>query len=162
MIAFGPVPSRRLGRSLGFNNIPPKVCTYSGVYCQVGRTHTLQVERCPFYEPEDILKSVGKQVKKAIKKGEPTDYLTFAFTVNVEEDLLSITLVHPMRESAVGEFLKKADADLCRNCAQKYEEAQKLQKHYRDEIIDGWLIGTKNIISKKCFLSELTVLKEVF
>ena len=77
MIAFGPVPSRRLGRSLGINNIPPKVCTYSCVYCQVGRTHTLQIERGPFYEPEDILKSVGKQVKKAIKKGEPIDYLTF-------------------------------------------------------------------------------------
>ena len=77
MIAFGPVPSRRLGRSLGINNIPPKVCTYSCVYCQVGRTHTLQHERCPFYEPEDIIKSVGKQVKKAIKKGEPIDYLTF-------------------------------------------------------------------------------------
>ena len=77
MIAFGPVPSRRLGRSLGINNIPPKVCTYSCVYCQVGRTDTIQVERCPFYEPEDIFKSVRKQVKKAIKKGEPIDYLTF-------------------------------------------------------------------------------------
>jgi len=77
MIAFGPVPSRRLGQSLGINNIPPKVCTYSCVYCQVGRTHTFQVERCPFYEPEDIFKSVRKQVKKAIKKGEPIDYLTF-------------------------------------------------------------------------------------
>jgi wyosine [tRNA(Phe)-imidazoG37] synthetase (radical SAM superfamily) len=37
----------------------------------------LQFERGPFYEPEDIIKSVGKQVKKAIKKGEPIDYLTF-------------------------------------------------------------------------------------
>jgi wyosine [tRNA(Phe)-imidazoG37] synthetase (radical SAM superfamily) len=37
----------------------------------------LQVERCPFYEPEDIFKSVRKQIKKAIKKGEPIDYLTF-------------------------------------------------------------------------------------
>jgi wyosine [tRNA(Phe)-imidazoG37] synthetase (radical SAM superfamily) len=77
MIAFGPVPSRRLGRSLGINNIPPKVCTYSCVYCQVGRTHPMQVERCPFYEPEDIFKNVRKQVKKAIKKGESIDYLTF-------------------------------------------------------------------------------------
>jgi len=77
MIAFGPVPSRRLGRSLGINNIPPKICTYSCVYCQVGRTHTLQVKRCPFYEPEEIFKSVRKQVKKAKKKGESIDYLTF-------------------------------------------------------------------------------------
>ena len=35
----------------------------------------------------------------------------FAFTANVAEDLLSITSVHPMRESAVREFLKKAGAD---------------------------------------------------
>lgn len=35
MIAFGPVPSRRLGRSLGINNIPPKVCSYACVYCQL-------------------------------------------------------------------------------------------------------------------------------
>ena len=48
MIAFGPVPSRRLGRSLGINNIPPKVCTYSCVYCQLGRTTKMQVERRPF------------------------------------------------------------------------------------------------------------------
>jgi wyosine [tRNA(Phe)-imidazoG37] synthetase (radical SAM superfamily) len=77
MIAFGPVPSRRLGRSMGINNIPPKVCTYSCVYCQVGKTSKLQVERCPFYEPAEIFKSVKTQVKNALKKGESIDYLTF-------------------------------------------------------------------------------------
>jgi wyosine [tRNA(Phe)-imidazoG37] synthetase (radical SAM superfamily) len=77
MIAFGPVPSRRLGRSLGINNIPPKVCTYSCIYCQVGKTHTLQVERCPFYEPNEIFKAVKKKVKDALREGEPIDYLTF-------------------------------------------------------------------------------------
>ena|GEM_PF-5131990 len=49
MKAFGPVPSRRLGRSLGINNIPAKVCTYSCVYCQVGLTTQMQVKRCAFY-----------------------------------------------------------------------------------------------------------------
>jgi wyosine [tRNA(Phe)-imidazoG37] synthetase (radical SAM superfamily) len=77
MIAFGPVPSRRLGRSLGINNIPPKVCTYSCVYCQVGKTLKMQVERCPFFEPQDIFESVENKAKKAAKKGESIDYLTF-------------------------------------------------------------------------------------
>ena len=54
MIAFGPVPSRRLGRSLGINNIPPKICTYSCIYCQLGRTISMQVKRAPFYEPREI------------------------------------------------------------------------------------------------------------
>jgi len=50
LIAFGPVPSRRLGHSLGINNIPPKICTYSCIYCQLGRTNNLQVERKEFYK----------------------------------------------------------------------------------------------------------------
>jgi wyosine [tRNA(Phe)-imidazoG37] synthetase (radical SAM superfamily) len=36
-LAFGQVPSRCFGRSLGINNTPPKSCSYSCVYCQVGR-----------------------------------------------------------------------------------------------------------------------------
>ena len=77
MIAFGPVPSRRLGRSLGINNIPPKVCTYSCVYCQLGRTIEMRVERRAFYAPQEISKAVGDKVKKAGKVGESVDYLTF-------------------------------------------------------------------------------------
>ncbi|RLC79936.1 MAG: radical SAM protein [Chloroflexi bacterium] len=77
MIAFGPVPSRRLGRSLGINNIPPKICTYSCVYCQLGRTIKMQVERRAFYEPEKILQGVRDKVEKAREVGESIDYLTF-------------------------------------------------------------------------------------
>lgn len=77
MITFGPVPSRRLGHSMGINNIPPKICTYSCVYCQVGRTLNMQVERKVFYKPEEIVQSVEKKVREAKEKGEPVDYLTF-------------------------------------------------------------------------------------
>ncbi len=77
MIAFGPIPSRRLGRSLGINNIPPKVCTYPCVYCQAGRTTRMRVERQAFYEPERVLADVRDQVASAIEMGEPVDYLTF-------------------------------------------------------------------------------------
>ena len=77
MIAFGPVPSRRLGHSLGINNIPPKVCSYSCVYCQLGRTLNMGAERKDFYKPEEIFKDVEKKVKDARKNKEPIDYLTF-------------------------------------------------------------------------------------
>ena len=77
IIAFGPVPSRRLGRSLGINNIPPKVCSYSCVYCQLGRTLNMQARREAFYKPEGILKNVEGKVKDAKDKGERIDYLTF-------------------------------------------------------------------------------------
>ena len=76
-IIYGPVPSRRLGHSLGINNIPPKICSYSCVYCQLGNTANMQVERETFYEPNEIVQSVKEKVKQVRKKGEPIDYLTF-------------------------------------------------------------------------------------
>lgn len=76
-IGFGPVPSRRLGRSLGINNIPPKACTYSCIYCQVGRTIDIQAERRSFYEPEKIQQAIEEKVKKTLEAGEHIDYLTF-------------------------------------------------------------------------------------
>jgi wyosine [tRNA(Phe)-imidazoG37] synthetase (radical SAM superfamily) len=77
MIAFGPVPSRRLGRSVGINNIPPKICSYSCVYCQLGRTPKKKIERCSFYRPEDIIFASEEKVKTVINAGEDIDYLTF-------------------------------------------------------------------------------------
>ena len=76
-IAFGPVPSRRLGRSLGINNIPPKSCSYSCLYCQVGATRGKMIEPQDFYVPEDIYRQVSKQLHKAHSSKEPVDYLTF-------------------------------------------------------------------------------------
>jgi wyosine [tRNA(Phe)-imidazoG37] synthetase (radical SAM superfamily) len=77
MIAFGPVPSRRLGRSLGINNIPPKNCSYSCIYCQVGRTLQMQVERRAFYEPEEIVADVQEKVARTEMAQEPVDYIAF-------------------------------------------------------------------------------------
>jgi len=76
-LVFGPVPSRRLGHSLGINNIPPKICTYSCVYCQVGRTMNMQIEREAFYKPEDIVDAVKQRVEEANSSREAIDYLTF-------------------------------------------------------------------------------------
>jgi len=76
-IAFGPVPSRRLGRSLGINNIPPKTCSYSCVYCQLGKTSNIIVDRQAFYNPEDILREVKRKVDEATVRNEKIDYLTF-------------------------------------------------------------------------------------
>jgi wyosine [tRNA(Phe)-imidazoG37] synthetase (radical SAM superfamily) len=77
MIVFGPIPSRRLGRSLGINNIPPKTCSYSCVYCQVGRTSSLTIKRKSFFNPEDIYKETAVKIKLLEDKGEKIDYITF-------------------------------------------------------------------------------------
>jgi wyosine [tRNA(Phe)-imidazoG37] synthetase (radical SAM superfamily) len=76
-IAFGPVPSRRLGRSLGINNIPPKHCSYACVYCQVGPTPEQEITPRPFYLPEEILRQVRSRLEDVHAHGEAVDYLTF-------------------------------------------------------------------------------------
>ncbi|WP_296824901.1 radical SAM protein [Sulfurovum sp.] len=76
-LSFGPVPSRRLGRSLGINNIPAKVCSYGCVYCQLGRTLHNQIERTPFYAIDDLVASAKIRIEAAKEKNETIDYLAF-------------------------------------------------------------------------------------
>jgi len=77
MIAFGPIPSRRLGFSLGINHIPPKYCSYSCIYCQVGRTDHLIITPREFYSVESIVQSVEQKIREAQSKNQPIDYLSF-------------------------------------------------------------------------------------
>lgn len=76
-ILFGPIPSRRLGRSLGINNIPPKVCSYSCVYCQVGLTTHLSIERQEYYSPMLIYTDIKDRLYELKIKNEFVDYLSF-------------------------------------------------------------------------------------
>jgi wyosine [tRNA(Phe)-imidazoG37] synthetase (radical SAM superfamily) len=76
MLVFGPVPSRRLGRSLGINNIPPKACSYSCVYCQVGPTRGREIERREFYAPAVIVAEVERHLSRIRGRGGQVDTLT--------------------------------------------------------------------------------------
>ncbi len=71
---FGPVPSRRLGRSLGIDFVPFKTCTYDCIYCQLGRTTVKTVERKE-YAPVD---AVLKEVEEKLKTIAPPDYITLS------------------------------------------------------------------------------------
>lgn len=76
MEVFGPVPSRRLGISLGINNIPHKVCSYSCLYCQVGKGDKIQVERQEFYTPDYLVEKVKAVLDSITGKQKYPDYLT--------------------------------------------------------------------------------------
>lgn len=76
-IVYGPVPSRRLGRSLGINNIPPKICSYSCVYCQLGDTLRLEAEPRPFYKPARIVEEARNRLTEAGEKNVRVDYVAF-------------------------------------------------------------------------------------
>ncbi len=79
---FGIVPSRRLGRSLGISPIPISTCTYSCVYCQLGRTKNMTMQRKEYFKIDDLLeqlmvyqdKSDQFDVITLVGEGEPTLY----------------------------------------------------------------------------------------
>lgn len=71
---FGPVPSRRLGQSLGLDIVPPKTCTLDCVYCECGRTTHLTVERKE-YTPRDRIKA---EMKAFLAERPRIDHITFS------------------------------------------------------------------------------------
>jgi wyosine [tRNA(Phe)-imidazoG37] synthetase (radical SAM superfamily) len=73
---FGPVPSRRLGQSLGVNNIPYKICTYSCIYCQVGKAIKMQINRQEFYKPDELIDEVKALLSNIQDKKDYPDYIT--------------------------------------------------------------------------------------
>jgi len=71
---FGPVPSRRLGRSLGVDLIPFKFCPFNCVYCQLGRTPSPSTQRQEYVPLDEVL----TQIKDALAAGPRPDYITMA------------------------------------------------------------------------------------
>jgi len=111
-IVFGPVPSRRLGLSLGINNVYSKYCSYSCIYCQVGRTDHLVIKRRKFYEPLKLAKKVIKEVKRKnpevitfAPNGEPT----LDVNLGVEIELLKRDISKPIAILTNSSLLPRED-----------------------------------------------------
>lgn len=73
-LVFGPVPSRRLGRSLGIDLLPFKTCSYDCIYCQLGRTTDLTLVRREGAEVSEVV----SQLKEALEKGPAPDVITIS------------------------------------------------------------------------------------
>lgn len=119
---FGPVPSRRLGRSLGVSPIIDKVCNYSCIYCQLGRTNKLSNVKEMFYPVDDIIDEFKAFLKKDIDydvvsicgEGEPTLYLGLGDLISklkqlTRKPIVVITNGALLYDEDVKETLYKAD-----------------------------------------------------
>ena len=73
---FGPVPSRRLGLSLGIDLVPFKVCSMNCIYCEVGRTEKLTVERKEYIKYDEIV----TELDSYLSKNPYLDFVTFSGT----------------------------------------------------------------------------------
>jgi len=71
---FGPVPSRRLGRSLGIDLVPQKTCTFDCTYCECGRTTALTLERREYVPTDRVI----AELDDCLAKAPDIDYVTFA------------------------------------------------------------------------------------
>jgi len=71
---FGPVPSRRLGFSLGVDTIPFKTCSLNCIYCQLGRTINKTIQRKEYIAADDIL----REIEEVLREGKRIDYITFS------------------------------------------------------------------------------------
>ena len=72
---YGPVPSRRLGRSLGIDLVPHKICTYDCIYCQIGDTTEKTLARKEYVPVREIIEEVGR----FLKEGAPSvDHLSLS------------------------------------------------------------------------------------
>jgi len=77
---FGPVPSRRLGRSLGVDLVPLKTCSYDCIYCQLGRTTCKTAERKEWVPLDGVLEELEEKLScepdyvTLSGSGEPTLY----------------------------------------------------------------------------------------
>jgi wyosine [tRNA(Phe)-imidazoG37] synthetase (radical SAM superfamily) len=88
---YGPVPSRRLGRSLGIDLVPFKTCTYDCVYCQLGRTTKKTIKRKEYVAVEEIL----LELKQKLAAGDIPDYISLAGSGE------------PTLNSRIGDLIKK-------------------------------------------------------
>jgi len=93
---FGPVPSRRLGLSLGVDLVPYKVCSFDCIYCQLGRTTRKTLQRQTFVDTNDVIAELREVLPRAKANyvtlsgsGEPTLSLDMARLIREIKKLTS-------------------------------------------------------------------------
>ena len=120
---YGPVPSRRLGRSLGIDLVPHKICTYDCIYCQIGKTTEKTLLRKEYLPKEEILKEVKGFLLKGDSdidhfslsgSGEPTLHSQIRSIIDGIKEMSSIPVAvitngSLLYEEKVREDLRRAD-----------------------------------------------------
>jgi wyosine [tRNA(Phe)-imidazoG37] synthetase (radical SAM superfamily) len=179
MITFGPVPSRRLGHSLGINNIPPKICTYSCVYCQLGNTYNMKIKIQKFYQPSQIFHEVEEKIDRSKEKIEEIDYLTFVpdgeptLDINLGKEIqllkslgIKIAVISNaslLAQEQVRENLKKADLVSLKIDSTEMDTWRKINRPHRNlelgAILEGILEFTKSFTGE--IITETMLVKDV-
>lgn len=151
---YGPVPSRRLGQSLGISPIPQKTCNYSCIFCQLGRTNNLTNQRQSFFDLQGIIEEfkrfqsegIDYDVVTIVGEGEPTLYLELGALIRqlqqlTDKPIAVITNGALLCDPDVRQELMAADIVLPSLDASDEESFKKINRSHGNlnfnEIIEG-------------------------
>lgn len=170
---FGPVPSRRLGKSLGISPIPRKTCNYSCIYCQLGRTDKMTNERKEFFLLKNIINEFKNYLKEnfdfdvvtIVGEGEPTLYSKLGDLIEeikkiTDKPVAVITNGALLNSKEVRSELMNADIVLPSLDAYNEEISKKIDRplgtiHFQDEL--NGLIQFSNEYKGQLFLEIMLV-----
>lgn len=116
---YGPVPSRRLGRSLGIDLVPHKICTYDCIYCQIGKTTHKTLLRKEYAPAQEVLEEVHRFLKaenapvdflSLSGSGEPTLHANIGLVIKELKELASLPVAVITNGSLL--FLEEVQQDL--------------------------------------------------
>ena len=152
---FGPVPSRRLGKSLGVNVVPLKYCNWNCIYCQLGRTTHFINEEINFQDHKEIEKEIEEAIKifdydylTFIGDGEPTLYkdldklIKFSREINVKR-LAILTNGSRLKYQHVRDYLKLLDVVKISIDAGDEKTFRIINRPYRDLTFKEHIEGIK-------------------
>ncbi len=169
---YGPVPSRRLGRSLGIDLVPLKICTYDCIYCQIGKTTQKTLLRKEYIPKEEVLKEVRTFLKEEAPlidhlslsgSGEPTLHSKIGFIIEEIKTFTSIPVAvitngSLLYEEEVRKDLLQADVVLPSLDAVSPEVFEKINRPPQGfsikKVIDG-LIKFRKVFKGKIWLEIL-------
>lgn len=142
---YGPVPSRRMGISLGVSPIPKKTCNYSCIYCQLGRTKPMTNYRKMFFDLEELIhefddviqNNIYFDVVTIVGEGEPTLYLGLGKIIveikkRVKQPVAVITNGALLYNKKVQQELLQADIVLPSMDAFDDESFKKINRPYKN------------------------------
>lgn len=151
---YGPVPSRRMGLSLGISPITKDTCSYSCIYCQLGRTKNMTDEVQEFVKINDVISEFKKALEENIKfdvitivgEGEPTLYSELEKLIDEIKKLTNaplavITNGSLLMYKSVRDALKKVDIVLPSLDAGNKETFKKINRPHGNikfrDVIEG-------------------------
>jgi len=151
---FGPVPSRRLGLSLGVDIVPFKTCTLDCIYCQLGKTTDKTVKRKDYVPVEAVLDELKQKLDEGLKadfitisgSGEPTLHCRLGELIEGIKKITDIPVAvltngTLLTDESVRADCARADVVLPSLDAGDEQTFQKINRPYKDISIEKLIAG---------------------